>query len=107
MILKLKNVERTFKVSAPTERTAKGAEKNYWVISFNVNEHLTTEEIEEYFTAENVSEMVFVTTLPNDTEYEYSVNGYTARVFNAIRHAADGSCVVELQFSKEAAVSEN
>lgn len=102
MYLKLKNVERSFRVDAPTERTAKGAEKSFWVISFKVNEQLSTEEIEQYFSQENVETMTFVTPLPNGTEYEYEVNGYVSRVFNLIRHSQNGECAVELQFSKEA-----
>jgi hypothetical protein len=101
MYLKLKNVERTFNVDAPTERTVKGGKKNFWVISINVNEHLTTEELEGYFTPENTEEMTFVTPLPNGTEYEYKATGYVNRVFNLIKHSANGGCVVELQFSKE------
>lgn len=102
MYLKLKNVERTFKANAPTERSAKGGESNFWVISFNVNERLSTEEIEEYFTPENTAEMTFVASLPNGTEYGYVVNGYVNRVFNIIKHSDDGGCVTEFQFSKEA-----
>jgi hypothetical protein len=103
MYLKLKNVDRTFKVTSPTERMVKGGENNFWVISFNVNEHLATEEVEEYFVPENTSEMVFVTPLPNGTEYEYKVNDYAERVFNAINHSDDGNCVVDFQLSKKAA----
>lgn len=106
MYLKLKNVDRLFNVEAPTERSAKGAEngveKNFWVISFNVKEHLTTEQIEEYFTPENTAEMTFVTPLPNDTEYEYVANGYVNKVFNTIRHSPDGNCTIEFQLSKNA-----
>ena len=101
MYLKLKDIERTFNVDAPTERTVKGAEKNIWVISFNVNEHLTTEEIDEYFTPEHTEEMVFVTPLPNGTEYETVATGYVNRVFNLIKHSENGGCVIDLQFSKE------
>ena len=102
MYLKLKNIERTFNVDAPTERTVKGGENNFWMISFCVNEQLTTEEVEEYFVPENVAEMVFVTPLPNGTEYEYTVNGYVERVFNSINHSENGECVVDFQFSKKA-----
>lgn len=101
MYLKLKNTERIFDVSAPTERSAKGAEKQFWVLAFSVNERLTTEEIEEYFIPDNTESMTFATPLPNGTEYEYSVNGYTTRMSNYIRHSDDGGCVVEMQFSKE------
>lgn len=103
MYLKLKNIERTFDVTAPTERSAKGADRNYWVISFGVNEQLNTEEVEAFFKPENTAEMVFVTPYPNGTEYEYTACGYTKKIFSAIKHTADGGCVVELQFSKEAA----
>ena len=103
MYLKLKNVERRFEVTAPTERSASGADKNFWVITFNVNERLTTEDIEWYFTPENTAEMTFVTLLPNKTEYEYVVSGYTKRVFSLIKNATDGSCIIEMQFSKEVA----
>ena len=102
MYLKLKNVERTFNADAPTERTAKGGENNFWVLSFNVNEQLTTEEVEEYFVPDNTEEMTFVTPLPNGTEYEYIVSGYTSKLFNTIKHLANGECVVEFQFSKSA-----
>ena len=102
MYLKLKNVERTFNVDSPTERTAKGGENNFWVISFNVKEQLTTDEIEQYFVPDNTAEMVFVTPLPNGTEYEYTVNGYVNKVFNAIRHLDNCECVVEFQLSKDA-----
>jgi hypothetical protein len=105
MYLKLKNVERTFNVEAPTERSAKGADTNFWVISFSVKEPLTTEEIEEYFTPDNTIEMAFVTPLPNGTEYEYVASGYVNRVFNLIKHLENGECVVEMQLSKNA--SEN
>ena len=101
MYLKLKNVERTFNVDAPTERTVQGAEKYFWVISFNVKEHLSTEEVEEYFVPDNVAEMTFVTPLPNGTEYEYVASGYVNKVFNLIKHTEDGGCKVEFQFSKE------
>lgn len=106
MFLKLKNVGRIFNVDAPTERTVKGAEKSFWVISFNVNEQLTTEEVEGYFTPEHTEEMAFVTPLPNGTEYEYVANGYVNRVFNLIKHLPNGGCVIELQFSKNASESE-
>lgn len=102
MYLKLKNVEKTFNADAPTERSAKGGEKNYWVISFTVNEQLSTEEIEKYFIPENTTEMTFVTPLPNGSEYEFVVSGYVNKVFNMIKHLNDGTCVVELQFSKDA-----
>ena len=102
MYLKLKNVDRTFKVDSPTERMVKGGENNFWVISFNVKEHLTTEGIEEYFVPENTTEMVFVTPFPNGTEYEYVVNGYEDRVFNSINHSESGNCEVSFQFSKKA-----
>ena len=102
MYLKLKNVERTFNVDSPTERMAKGGENNFWVISFNVNEQLTTEEVEEYFIPDNTAEMTFVTPFPNGTEYEYVVNGYVNKVFNTIKHLSDGECIVEFQFSKNA-----
>lgn len=101
MYLKLKNVERTFNVDAPTERTVKGVEKSFWVISFNVKEHLTTGEIDNYFTPEHTEEMVFVTPFPNGTELETVVNGYVNRTFNLIKHSEDGGCVIDLQFSKE------
>lgn len=101
MYLKLKNVERRFEVTAPTERSTSGAEKKFWVITFNINERLTTEEIEEYFTPDNTAEMTFVTVLPNETEYEYVVSGYANKVFSLIKHSADGGCSIELQFSKE------
>lgn len=105
MFLRLKNVERTFDVDAPTERTVKGADTSFWVISFNVNEQLTTDEVEEYFSPEHTNEMAFVTPFPNGTEYEYVAKGYVNRVFNLIKHLSNGSCVIELQFSKNA--SEN
>ena len=106
MYLKLKNVDRTFDVDAPTERTAKGGTDNYWVISVSVKEQLTTEEVEEYFVPENTAEMTFVTPLPNGTEYEYVASGYVNRVFNLIKHLSDGGCVIELQLSKNAASKE-
>ncbi len=101
MYLKLKNVDRKFDVTAPTERSASGADKKYWVITFNITERLTTEEIEEYFMPENTAEMTFVTVFPNDIEYEYAVLGYVNKVFSLIKHASDGTCSVEMQFSKE------
>lgn len=106
MYLKLKNVERTFNVDAPMERSVKGAEKYFWVISFNVKEHLTTEEVEKYFTPENTAEITFVTPLPNGTDYEYTVTGYTTKTFGIIKHSADGSCAIDLQFSKEAGATD-
>ena len=106
MYLKLKNVERTFNVDAPTERTVKGAEKHFWLISFSVKEHLTTNEVEEYFAPEHTEEMTFVTPLPNGTEYEYVTSGYVNRIFNLIKHSEDGGCTVELQFTKNAAETE-
>ena len=102
MILKLKNLDRTFNVSAPSEKTMSGAEnKRFWVVSFKVLEHLTSDEVETFFTPENVSEMICTTPLPNGTVYSYSINGYTNKILGAIRHADDGSCVVDLQFAKE------
>ena len=102
MYLKLKNTERTFEVEAPIERTVKGAETVFWVITLKVKELLTTEEIDELFCAENTEEMTFVTPLPNGTEYEYVVSGYTKKVFSIIKHE-NNEC--ELQFSKEAAAN--
>ena len=106
MYLKLKNVDRKFETEAPMERIARGAEngkeKNVWIISFNIKEHLTTDEIETYFTPENIVEMAFVTPLPNGTEYSYVTTGYVNKVFNIIRHSENGECVVEFQFSKNA-----
>lgn len=102
MYLKLKNVDRTFNVEAPTERTLKGGENNFWVISFNVKEHLTTEQIEEYFTPDNTTEMIFVTPFPNGTEFEYKASGYVNKVFSTIRHSDDGNCTIEFQLSKNA-----
>lgn len=97
MYLKLKNTERTFDVTAPTERTANGADQAYWVLTFKVKGLLTTEEIDELFCPENTAEMVFVTPLPNNTEYEYKVSGYINKIFSIIRHE---SSECELQFSK-------
>ena len=102
MYLKLKNVERTFEVDAPTERTANGADKSFWVISFNVKEQLTTDEIENFFSPEHTAEMAFVTPLPNGTVYEFVASGYVNRVFNLIKHLPNGECTIELQFSKNA-----
>ncbi|MBQ5851657.1 MAG: hypothetical protein IIW54_12735 [Lachnospiraceae bacterium] len=102
MYLRLKNCDRTFKIDvAPTERTLRGADKDYWVISLSIKEHLTTDEVEEHFKPENATEMTFITPLPNGTNYEYTVTGYTNRIFNLIKHSEDGGCVVDLQFSKE------
>ena len=106
MYLKLKNVERTFQVDAPTERTVKGAEKDFWLITFNVKEQLTTEEVEEYFVPDHTEEMTFVTPLPNGTEYEYVARDYVNKVFNLIKHLENGGCVVELQLSKNATTNE-
>ena len=106
MYLKLKNVKRTFNVDAPTERTVKGAKESFWLITLSVKEQLTAEEVDEYFTPENTAEMTFVTPFPNGTELEYVARGYVNRVFNLIKHLQTGECVVELQFSKNAAESE-
>lgn len=106
MYLKLKNVDRTFETEAPMERIARGVEvgkeKNVWIISFNIKEQLTTEEVETYFTPETTSEMAFVTPFPNGTEHSYVTTGYVNKVFNIIRHSENGECVVEFQFSKNA-----
>jgi hypothetical protein len=106
MYLKLKNVSRTFEVTAPTERTLKGAEngveRNFWVLSFSINEKLTTEEIEDYFTPETTERMIFVTPLPNGTESEYVTNNYVKKVFNTIKLSLNGECTVDFQFSKHA-----
>ena len=107
MYLKLKNVDKTFNVDAPTERTAKGAEKSFWVITFSVNEQLTTEQVEEYFTPENTAEMIFVTPLPNGTECEYVATGYVNKIFNLIKHLENGGCVIEFQFSKNTTENES
>lgn len=107
MKLKLKNIEREFSVSAPTERFVKGASKDHWLVTFSVQERLSTEEVESYFTAANTEEMVFSSPLPNGTEYEFVIKGYTDLAFSVIRNAEDGSGVVDLQFTKGSVASDS
>lgn len=108
MKLKIKNIDREFEATAPTERGVKGTdgqgnEKSYWIVSFVVNEALSTNEVEEYFVGDNLTELIFTTKLVNETEHSFTLSGYTDRIFSPIKYAEDGSCTVEIQLKKEAA----
>lgn len=108
MKLKLKNVEREFEATAPTERGVSGTDgqgnvKKYWIAAFSVKEALSTDEVEEYFAGDNLTELTFTTELVNGTEHSFILSGYEERIFSPIRYAEDGSCTVEIQLKKEAA----
>lgn len=103
MDLKVKNTEIVLETTAPIEqRVIRGVSSVGWILNLSIKTPLTSNEVEEIFNAENISELEFSIKSESGSESKYVINDYQKLYTATIKRGVDGSCTTDVQLIKEA-----
>lgn len=93
MKITLKN-GKTIEVSNPREQKVFRANgEDGWIITFSILTPMTSNELDELITLDNISEMTM-------SETEVTIVGYNKISMLTIRYSSDGNSVVDVQLTK-------